>query len=125
VNEIDMLVTELGVAENMARIVAGTKTLHHLLPDLVPPMDRAWTGAFFGWNVTDPQYHQRTILTEAFGAFTQVARSCRTSRPVGSGWNTSATKLLDNALIGYCKLNCMGPTASVRAITAGGAGPSD
>jgi hypothetical protein len=27
-------------------VVGGTKTLHHLLPDLVPPMDRRWTGAF-------------------------------------------------------------------------------
>jgi len=34
VNEIDVLVTDLGVVENMARIVAGTKTLHRLLPGL-------------------------------------------------------------------------------------------
>jgi len=39
--KIDQLVTELHVVDNRARIVAGTKTLHHLLPDLVPPMDRA------------------------------------------------------------------------------------
>jgi hypothetical protein len=35
--------------------VPGTKALHHLLPDLVPPMDRAWTGAFFHWSTTAPQ----------------------------------------------------------------------
>jgi hypothetical protein len=35
-----MLVTELGVAEDMARIVAGTKTLRHLLPT----WSRPWIG---------------------------------------------------------------------------------
>jgi hypothetical protein len=55
---LDRLITELAVVDNWARIVAGTKTLHHLLPDLVVPMDRAWTGAFFGWSTTDPQNRQ-------------------------------------------------------------------
>ena len=52
---LDRLITELRVVDNEAQIVAGTKTLHHLLPDLVPPMDRAYTGAFFGWSPVDPQ----------------------------------------------------------------------
>jgi hypothetical protein len=51
---LDRLIANLGIVENKARIVAGTKTLHHILPDLVPPMDRAWTGAFFGWKLLDP-----------------------------------------------------------------------
>jgi hypothetical protein len=29
-----------------SRLVAGTKTLHHLLPDLLPPMDRRYTDGF-------------------------------------------------------------------------------
>jgi len=66
---IDSLVSGLAVVDNKARIVAGTKTLHHLLPDLVPPMDRAWTGAFFGWSPIDPQKNQTLILGEAFGTF--------------------------------------------------------
>ncbi len=44
VRTLDRLISELAVVDNRARIVAGTKTLHHLLPSLVPPMDRAWTG---------------------------------------------------------------------------------
>lgn len=28
--------------------MAGSKTLHHLLPDLVPPIDREYTRPFFG-----------------------------------------------------------------------------
>jgi hypothetical protein len=107
---IDSLVSGLSVVDNKARIVAGTKTLHHLLPDLVPPMDRAWTGAFFGWSLIDPQNNQTLILGKAFSAFAEIAGVTHPSRLVGDGWRTSSTKLLDNALIGYCKLEGIGGT---------------
>jgi hypothetical protein len=34
-----------GIVRNRTLIVPGTKALHHVPPDLVPPMDRAWTGS--------------------------------------------------------------------------------
>lgn len=105
---IDSLITDLAVVDNRARIVAGTKTLHHLLPELVPPMDRAWTGAFFGWSAADPQNNQSQILGEALEGFAEIARATHPSRLVGEGWRTSSTKVLDNALIGYCKLRGIG-----------------
>ena len=37
--------TPAGPAWDITTIVPGTKALHHVLPDLVPSMDRAWTGA--------------------------------------------------------------------------------
>lgn len=43
------VVDGLGVVDNKAKVVAGSKTLHHLLLDLVVPMDREWTGTFFGF----------------------------------------------------------------------------
>jgi hypothetical protein len=107
---VDSVISGLSVVDNRARIVAGTKTLHHLLPDLVPPMDRAWTGAFFGWSVLDPQDNQNLILEEAFSAFAEIASVTHPSRLVGAGWRTSSTKVLDNALIGYCKLQGIGGT---------------
>jgi hypothetical protein len=107
---LDRLVQKLGVVDNQARIVAGTKTLHHLLPDLVPPMDRAWTGAFFGWRL-DPQNHQTEIFGRAFSGLYGVAVATRPSRLVGAGWRTSLTKILDNAVIGYCQLYGIGGTA--------------
>jgi hypothetical protein len=45
-----LAIDALGVVENQAKLVAGTKTLHHLLPDLVMPIDRAWWGRFFQLN---------------------------------------------------------------------------
>ena len=33
-----------------ARLVSGSKTLAHILPDLVPPIDRHYTASFFGYD---------------------------------------------------------------------------
>lgn len=105
------LVAQLPVVENKAKVVAGTKALHHLLPDLVPPMDRAWTGEFFGWQkTTDFQYAQERIFTEGFVTLAAVASATQPSTYVGgSGWRTSQSKILDNAVIGWCK--CHGSEA--------------
>lgn len=100
---LDHLIRQLGVVDNQSLIVAGTKTLHHLLPDLMPPMDRRWTGAFFGWWLADPQARQTAIFTEAFRSFVEIARATNPSRLVGAGWRTSSTKVLDNAVVAYCQ----------------------
>lgn len=102
VGRLDHLISTLGIVDNRSRIVPATKTLHHVLPDLVPPMDRAWTGFFFGWTSLDPQNHQYLILAEAMSAFAEVARTTHPSRLVGDRWRTSSSKVIDNAVIGYC-----------------------
>jgi hypothetical protein len=38
------LVDELGIIQNNARIVPGTKALHHILPDLLSPILRVRSG---------------------------------------------------------------------------------
>ena len=100
------IIDSLGVVTNKAKLVAGTKTLHHLLPDLIPPMDRAWTGAFFQFHLPEWQdtAGQRRIFGIAYTHFAAVARHVHPSQYVtGTGWRTSRTKILDNALIGFCK----------------------
>jgi hypothetical protein len=106
---LDHLIRKLGIVDNQSLIVAGTKALHHLLPDLVPPMDRRWTGAFFGWWPADPQTRQTAIFTEAYRSFVEVARATNPSRSVGAGWRTSSTKVLDNAVVAYCQLHDIRP----------------
>jgi hypothetical protein len=101
-----LLIDSLGVVENKAKIVAGTKTLHHLLPDLVVPMDRAWTGTFFQFHLPEWQDpgSQRRIFQLAYSQFAAVARRVQPERYVtGQGWRTSRSKVIDNALIGFCK----------------------
>lgn len=101
-----LIIDSLGVVTNKAKLVAGTKTLHHLLPDLIPPMDRAWTGAFFQFHLPEWQdtAGQRRIFGLAYNHFAAVARRVQPGQYVtGAGWRTSRTKILDNALIGFCK----------------------
>jgi hypothetical protein len=100
------LINSLGIVQNSAKIVAGTKTLHHLLPDLVVPMDRAWTGAFFRFHLPEWQdpASQRRIFGLAFTRFAEIARQVHLQQYVtGQGWRTRRTKVLDNSIIGFCK----------------------
>ncbi len=41
----------INASETNSRIVSGTKVLAHILPDIVPPMDRNYTAAYFGINI--------------------------------------------------------------------------
>lgn len=104
------IIEDLHVVSNLSVIVAGTKTLHHLLPDLVPPMDRAWTGAFFRWSAAAPQYAQAATFIRTFTGFAQTAQAVSPAQFVGGGWRTSKTKVLDNAVIGCCKLHKIQPS---------------
>jgi hypothetical protein len=103
--------------ENKARIVAGTKTLHHLLPELVVPMDRAWTGLFFQLHAPEWQDldNQRRTFRRVYSQFADLARRVQPQQYVtGARWRTSRTKILDNALIGFCKVDINGEPASGR-----------
>jgi hypothetical protein len=97
------LVDEIDIIKNEARVVALTKTLHHLLPDLLPPIDRAYTGAFFGWHVPEFQTKQREIFGSCWASFLEIARSVDLGAYVGTApWNTSCSKVVDNAIVGFC-----------------------
>ncbi len=98
------LIEQLDLVENKAKLVAHSKALHHLLPDLLPPIDRAWTGAcFFYLHSPEMQYGQEAWFRKAWNAFVYIARKAEAGRYVThDGWRTSRSKLLDNALIGYC-----------------------
>lgn len=102
IQHVDKLISHLRIVDNKSLIVPGTKTLHHLLPDLVPPMDRRFTGAFFGWWPIDPQSRQTAIFTTAFRSLAEIARATKPARLVGTGWRTSPSKLLDNGVVAYC-----------------------
>lgn len=94
------LQSQMPIVENDATLVPVTKALHHVLPELVVPMDRVYTQMFFGWHTPQFQYRQRTCFAEAFGAFAKIARVVNPSQYVNRGWNSSRTKVLDNGLVG-------------------------
>jgi hypothetical protein len=83
------------------KVVSGTKALHHLLPNLVPPMDNEYTATFFGLNGFGDRPEQGFRLV-----FRSVAATARVVSPqsyVGQGWNSSVSKVLDNAIVGFCR----------------------
>jgi hypothetical protein len=98
-NTLDNLET----VTNNATIVPGTKALHHLLPDLVVPIDRAYTQKFFGWHNPEFQYGQPDVFRRSFKAFVEIARAIDLNRYVGSGWCSSRTKIIDNAIVGMLR----------------------
>lgn len=113
------LIGSLGVVTNKAKLVAGTKTLHHLLPELVPPMDRAWTGLFFQFHLPEWQdaRSQRRIFELAYSHLAGVARQVRPQQYVtGAGWRTTRTKIIDNALIGFCMAELGEPQSVEEAV---------
>ena len=71
------LIDRLRISATSARLVATTKALHHLLPHLVVPMDRQFTGAFFNWNNQAWQVKQEQSFKAAFLIFARIARSAK------------------------------------------------
>lgn len=94
------------VASGKPKLVAFSKTLHFLLPDLVVPMDRKYTMRFF--------FDSHSIERDYEKQFSQYASVYRefygfaTSHPelssyIDSNWNLNIPKILDNIVIGYMR----------------------
>ncbi|HXK40250.1 MAG TPA: hypothetical protein VJ837_05445, partial [Candidatus Paceibacterota bacterium] len=98
--ELWRVVRDLSIVDNDSRIVPGTKALHHILPELVVPIDRAYTQRFFRWHNPEFQYGQRQCFEHAFISFVRIARATNPQQYLGDGWNSSSTKVIDNAIVG-------------------------
>ena len=103
---LQVILDTMKISKSSAHLVANTKVLHHILPELVPPVDRRHTLAYFGINTMLPsQKSAGVIFKYLFPAFVRVA-TCLSSRLVQivdlheENWHTSPTKVIDNALIG-------------------------
>jgi hypothetical protein len=94
--------SKLTVSIADARIVANSKVIHHLLPCLLPPIDRTYTFNFF-YNRNMLSVSEEVAFAEMYSRFYQVglANKENISSLVGTGWNTSQSKVIDNAIVGY------------------------
>lgn len=68
------------------------------------PVDRAYTQTFFGWHSPEFQSGQREFFSLSLGAFATLAREVQPERFVGEGWNSSRSKVIDNAIVGMLRL---------------------
>jgi predicted nucleotidyltransferase len=108
------VISKLQISKSQAKLVSSTKALHHLLSDLVVPMDRKFTGAFFGWNNYAWQAAQEESFRTAFKHFVRVARATNPAQFVTTGWRSSLTKVIDNAIVGYCQKHYLDESSLLR-----------
>ena len=98
------IIASLKVSRSDTRIVAGSKALHHVLPDLVPPIDRQYTFQFFTGQKSVPNGDERAFL-EWFPYLCEIGRRCRsnieTAIRSGGFMATGPAKIIDNAIIGF------------------------
>ena len=101
------IIEGLRVSATASKLVAGSKALHHLLPKLMPPIDRQYTGRFFFGSAGKNWYMgEETAFLEIFPQFVRIARQCsggitqELDRP-DAFLATSASKIVDNAIVGY------------------------
>lgn len=100
-NQLRELIENLKIGEGETKIVFNSKAIHHLLPDLMPPIDRQYTLLFF-YDSTSPP-HIDDCFSEIYPKFVSIAFSKKDSirEKVGKGFHTSETKVIDNAIVGY------------------------
>ena len=105
-NILHELFNDLDLTSTDTKIVTFSKTLHFMVPNLVPPMDRTYTFDFFynyhTFSRTNDQEFE--CFTEIFNCYIQLARKYNYTTFYDTRWNRNIPKIIDNAIIGYQKL---------------------
>jgi hypothetical protein len=102
IGQLWALIARLRVSVAEARIVANSKMLHHILPELVPPIDREYTFRLF-YGRTMLSIDEERGFREMFLRLLRIGHRSRATIEATprSGWNTSSAKVVDNAIVGY------------------------
>jgi hypothetical protein len=107
VRSLDIVVGRRTSKPTQSKIVGGSKALHHVLPELMPPIDRTYTAPFL--KRTQPQHFQNPVQEAetfriAFESFCAIAKKADPAQYVGRhNWDTSSTKIIDNAIVGLIR----------------------
>jgi hypothetical protein len=113
------VLNELRVGVSETLLIANSKALHHVLPDLVPPIDRTYTLMFFLGRTKIDNGGDGDYFKALFPLFREIAVRrlediCDRIRTPWQGMNTSVTKVVDNAILGFMAKKD-GPNAGVAA----------
>jgi hypothetical protein len=101
------VIAQIQVSTSRTQIVAGSKFLHHLLPDLVPPIDRQYTFNFFAGQTSVPS--DRAAFHDWFPQLASIGRRCQ--EPIQNAiarkgfMATGEAKVIDNAIMGFMQLS--------------------
>ena len=103
---INQCIDSMKISKSKSHLVANTKVLHHILPNLIPPIDRSYSLAYFGISTMLPSYKSaKSIFSILFPCFIDIPSSLehkiiRLINLSSENWHTSFTKVIDNAIIG-------------------------
>lgn len=98
--ELKALFKNLKIMEGKSQLVGVSKTLHHLLPDLVPPIDREYIQRFYGYSA--PDWKEADMFLNILDMFYSICKDLGlTENYFVREWDTSIPKLIDNAIVGY------------------------
>lgn len=103
------IIANLKVSTSGTRIVAGSKALHHVLPDLVPPIDRQYTWRFFTGQTTYlSKGGEAAAFLRWFPRFVEIASKKQgvidAAIQRGGFMATGVAKVLDNGIMGFMQL---------------------
>ena len=103
---IELLFENLNlVAEGKPQLVTFSKTLHYFLPDLLMPIDRAYTLMFFYKNTNFDKNKQVQIYCDIFEQFRLFAKKhINYFDKYNNLWNINIPKMTDNIIIAYVRL---------------------
>ena len=103
------LFENIEVMQSESKLVGNSKIIHHLLPDLVPPIDREYTIRFFYGDLKS-KYTPLFFREEESGLFLEITDYFHTicdrlqltenDYDKTKSFNTSIPKVIDNAIIG-------------------------
>src|SRR6266849_7535504 len=85
------------------RLVSGAKALQMLLPDLVVPIDRQYTGAFlFRYAQEFDSGEEEKTFNAAYASFRKIASAVDPGAYVGTHrLHSTRTRVIDNGMIGF------------------------
>lgn len=101
------IIYNLNVGISGVKLVGGSKALHHILPDLVPPIDREYTLNFFRGNGNigaDGEKEFKNIFPWFHYFAVEKRGAIEVALERGGEMNTSLTKVIDNAIVGFQKI---------------------
>jgi len=116
VDSLWQILASLKTSTTKTKLIANSKALHHSLPQLMPPIDRAYTLRFFDYkNISGRD--ERTFR-EIYHQFHRIGsrREVTIHKYLGHGFHTSETKVIDNAIVGYVltRLKCPQKHGSIQ-----------
>ncbi|HEY6787604.1 MAG TPA: hypothetical protein VI365_09865, partial [Trebonia sp.] len=97
------VIATIRASTSETQIVAGSKTLHHLLPALIPPIDRQYTSRFFTGQKAISSGED--AFQQWFSYFAEIGQRCSaridTVITRGGLMATGPAKVIDNAIVGF------------------------